>query len=93
MDAAHLLRPDVTWRLKSAFPLIALGTSCALLQFTLPRTFVEFCLGLTVSAGFILWGVEQFIPQPQIAGLIDDVVVFVFVLDLSIVIRGKLRKR
>lgn len=93
LDAFHWLRPDLPWRVKSALPLIGIGVSYALLQFTLPRTLTEFCLGLMVSLGFVLWGVEQYIPVPRIASLADDVVVFLFVLDLSIVIRGKLRNR
>jgi len=92
MDAIHCIRPDVAWRIKSAIPLICIGASYALLQFTLPRTLTEFCLSLAVSLAFVLWGAEQFIPVPRIASLVDDVVVFLFVLDLSIVIRGQLKQ-
>jgi hypothetical protein len=92
LDAVHWIRPDLSWKVKSAIPLICIGVSYALLQFTLPRTLTEFCLSLAVSLAFILWGVEQFIPVPQVAGVVDDVVVFLFVLDLSIVIRGQLRQ-
>ncbi len=92
LDAFYWLRPDLPWRVKSAIPLICIGVSYALLQFTLPRTRTEFCLSLAVSLAFVLWGVEQFIPIPRIASQIDDVVVFLFVLDLGIVIRGKLNQ-
>jgi hypothetical protein len=91
VDALHWLRPEVTWRVKSALPLIGIGVSYAFLQFTLPRTKREFLLSMAVSLAFILWGVEQFIPVARIASLVDDVVVFLFVLDLGIVIRGRLR--
>jgi hypothetical protein len=90
LDALHCIRPDISWRMKSAIPLICIGSSYALLQFTIPRSLIEFCLSLAVSLAFILWGVEQFIPVPWIASMVDDVVVFLFVLDLSIVIRGQL---
>jgi hypothetical protein len=93
LDAFHWLRPEIAWKIKSAIPLICIGVSYALLQFTLPRTLVEFCLSLAVSLAFVLWGVEQFIPIPPIAGVVDDVVVFLFVLDLGIVIRGRLKER
>jgi len=92
LDAIHWIRPDWSWKVKSAIPLICIGSSYALLQFTIPRTLVEFCLSLAVSLAFILWGVEQFIPVPRIASVVDDVVVFLFVLDLSIVIRGQLKQ-
>ncbi len=92
LDALHWFRPELPWNVKSAIPLIGIGVSYALLQFTLPRTLGEFCPSLAVSLGFILWGAEQFIPVPRIASLVDDVVVFLFVLDLGIVIRGRLRR-
>ena len=81
----------VPWRLKSAFPLICVGISYGCLQFTLPRSRSELVLSLAVGLAFVLWGVEQFVPDRELASLIDDLVVFLFVLDLSIVIRGHLR--
>jgi hypothetical protein len=92
LDALHWIRPEISWRLKSAVPLIGIGVSYALLQFTLPRTLTEFVLSLAVSLAFIMWGAEQFVPAPWIALLMDDCVVFLFVLDLGIVIRGQLRR-
>jgi hypothetical protein len=90
LDALHLVRPDMSWKLKSALPLICIGLSYALLQFTLPRTRTEFCLSLAASLAFVLWGAEQFIPVARIASVVDDVVVFLFVLDLGVVIRSQL---
>ena len=93
LDAAHLLGPGFTWRIKSALPLIGIGVSYALLRFTMLCRPVEFFLSMGVSLAFVLWGVEQYVPLPWIASLIDDVVVFLFVLDLAIVIRGRLMNR
>ena len=90
LDAVHWMRPELSWKVKSALPLIGIGVSYALLQFTVPRTRAEFCLSLAVSLAFILWGAEQFVPEPRIASRMDDLVVFLFVLDLGIVIRGQL---
>jgi hypothetical protein len=92
LDAAHWLQPDLPWRVKSALPLIGIGVSYALLQPTLQRTRTELLLSLAVSVAFILWGTEQFIPMPRIASQVDDVVVFLFVMDLGIVIRGRLTR-
>jgi hypothetical protein len=91
IDAAHLAHPQLTWRIKSALPLIAIGLSYALLQFTLPRTLTEFLLSLSVSLGFILWGAEQYIPAPQVASFVDHLVAFLFVMDLGLVIRARLK--
>ncbi len=92
LDALHWIRPELSWKVKSALPLIGIGVSYASLQFTLPRTWRELCLSVAVSLAFILWGAEQFIPVPRIASMVDDLVVFLFVLDLGIVIRGRLRQ-
>ncbi len=93
LDFAHWFHRGTSWRVKSALPLIGIGVSYALLQFTLPRTLAEFCLSLAVSAAFILWGAEQFIHTAWIIALVDDFVAFLFVLDLGIVIRGHLARK
>ena len=93
LDAAHWIRRGTSWQVKSALPLIGIGVSYALLQFTVPRTRTEFCLSLAVSLAFILWGAEQFMHTAWIISLVDDVVVFLFVLDLGIVIRGHLMRK
>ena len=93
LDGCRVVRPDLPWRIKSALPLIGIGVSYALLQFTVPRTRTEFCLSLAVSLAFILWGAEQFMHTAWIISLVDDVVVFLFVLDLGIVIRGHLMRK
>lgn len=79
------------WTLKSAYPLILIGVAFACLQFTLPRTRTQIVLGLAVALAFILWGTEQFLSDLSIISFIDDIVVFLFVLDLSIVIYGHLK--
>jgi hypothetical protein len=90
----HYFRPDlIPWRLKSAYPLMLAGAGFACMQFAIPRTRTQITLGLIVSAAFILWGVEQFLSNQAVASIIDDLVVFLFVLDLSIVIRGHLKSQ
>jgi len=88
----HCVKPDLLpWTIKSAYPLILIGVAFAALQFVLPRTKQQILLGLMVAAAFILWGAEQFISNQAIASFIDDVVVFLFVFDLSLVIYGHLK--
>jgi hypothetical protein len=88
----HLFRPDVIrWNLKSAIPLMLVGIAFALLQFGVSRTRIQIVLGLSVSAAFVFWGVEQFVSSQFVASSIDDFVVFLFVLDLSLVIYQHLR--
>lgn len=90
----HLIRPDwIRWQLKSAIPLMLIGVAFAFLQFAAPRTRVQIVLGLSVSTAFILWGVEQFVMNQFVAASIDDVVVFLFVVDLSLVIYQHLKSK
>lgn len=76
----------VPWTLKSAVPLILIGVAFASLQFALPRTRGQMLLGLMVALAFALWGTEQFLSNQAIVSFIDDIVVLLFVIDLSIVI-------
>ena len=83
---------DFLWTLKSAIPLMAIGISYISLIFTVPRTNAQRFLGFLVGVAFILWGVEQFMDDQGWISFIDDIVVFLFVLDLSIVIRENLTR-
>jgi hypothetical protein len=88
----HFFQPHLfPWTLKSAVPLISIGVAFACLQFVVARNRVQVFLGLLVSAAFILWGTEQFLSNRELVSSIDDVVVFLFVLDLGIVIYRHLK--
>jgi hypothetical protein len=88
----HWFQPNfLPWTLKSAIPLILIGVAFASLQLILPRTPLQILFGLMVAVAFILWGTEQFLSNQAIVAFIDDLVVLLFVLDLSIVIYGHLK--
>ena len=94
IDGARFFFPGVMgWHLKSAFPLIFVGLSCACVQFAVPRPGKQLLMGLAVAVAFILWGAEQFVPNPAVVLLMDDLVVFLFVVDLSLLIRGYLKQK
>jgi len=78
--------------LKSAIPLIAIGISYITLVFTIPRTGAQRVLGVLVGLAFVLWGAEQFMHDQGWISFIDDIVVFLFVLDLSIVVWENLKR-
>jgi hypothetical protein len=87
----HCFRPGLLpIPLKSAVPLILIGLSCLALQLGRRRALRQRLLGLGVAAAFILWGIEQYLSNHALAAAIDDAVVFLFVLDLSVMIRGQL---
>jgi DNA replication protein DnaC len=82
-------RPPIS--LKSAVPLIAIGISYFILILTLRRTLGQRIVGIFIGIAFVLWGLEQFLSDQAVISFLDDVVVFLFVVDLSIVIRQNLR--
>jgi hypothetical protein len=69
-----------------------IGFSFASIQFTERRTVSQLILGLCVSVAFIIWGIEQFMPNQAVVSSLDDMVVFLFVLDLAIVINRLLKE-
>jgi DNA replication protein DnaC len=83
------LPPSIPFR--SAIPLIAIGISYFVLIISLRRTFGQRLVGIFIGLAFVLWGLEQFLNDTALISFIDDVVVFLFVVDLSIVIRHNLR--
>jgi DNA replication protein DnaC len=87
-----IVGPQVRFSLKSAFPLISIGISYFILILTLRRSIGQRLVGLSVGLAFVLWGLEQFLNDQAAVAFIDDVVVFLFVVDLSIVIRHNLAR-
>ena len=79
--------------IKSGIPLIAIGISYFALVLTLPRTPGQVLVGLLMGLAFVFWGLEQFLTNRALISFIDDCVVFLFVADLSIVIRQNYRGR
>jgi DNA replication protein DnaC len=77
--------------LKSGIPLIAIGISYFVLILTLRRAPGQRLVGILIGLAFVLWGSEQFLREKSLISYIDDVVVFLFVIDLSIVIRQNLQ--
>jgi len=77
---------------KSGVPLLAIGLSYISLVVTLPRSPSQYLVGILVGVAFVLWGSEQFLKNREIISFIDDCVVFLFVTDLSIVIRRNFRE-
>ena len=85
-------QPAFLGTLKSAIPLMAIGLSYISLIFTVPRTIAQRCLGFLVGLAFVLWGLEQFMGKAEWIAYVDDIVVLLFVFDLSIVIRENLAR-
>ncbi len=79
--------------LKSGIPLIAIGTSYISLMLTLPRRPGQMLVGVLMGLAFVLWGLEQFLVNRALICFIDDCVAFLFITDLSIIIRQNHRQQ
>jgi hypothetical protein len=78
--------------IKSSIPLIAIGLSYVSIIITLPRTPGQRLVGIFMGMAFMLWGAEQFLRDRALISFIDDCIVFLFVVDLSLVIRQNFRE-
>lgn len=87
MRLCGVAAPALPWAAKSAIPLIAIGFSYICLILTQTRTALQKLLGASVGLAFILWGTEQYLSDRVLAAFIDDLVVILFVLDLSLVVK------
>ena len=90
----QFIRPAwLTWKPKTAPALILIGLAYILLQMASRRRWVELALGLSVGMAYTLWGIEQLLSNPALIALIDDVVVYIFVFDLTLVISSRLKQK
>ena len=77
----------------SASPLLLIGAAYLGFQaLTRPKP-LDLLKALIVSAAFILWGIDQLLPQGWFATTLGDVVIALYVLDLGWMMLASLSKR
>ncbi len=91
-DLANLFQPSLFHRQAGALALILIGASYLSLQFYQNRPRSEVVKGTLLSLAFLLWGLEQFLPEAAGVTIIDTLVVLIFVADLGLVILQRLRR-
>jgi hypothetical protein len=74
-----------------ASALILIGAAYIVLQAERGAAGIEIAKGVLLGGAFVLWGAEQFLPAGPLATGIDGVVIAIFVVDLSLVIWGRVR--
>jgi hypothetical protein len=92
-DAANHLRFTVIHQRAGGLSLILIGCSYVALQFTARRRPAEAIKDILLGIAFILWGSEEFLPPSPWVTVMDTAVVTIFVVDLSLVIAGRLKRR
>jgi len=98
MALAWLLLPDL-WtsfhpsprhQQAGALTLMLVGSSFICMQLSAGGRPNERVKGLLLGASFVLWGGEHFLPPGSTVTAIDSVVIAIFVVDLGLVIAGRL---
>jgi hypothetical protein len=67
----------------SAAPLLLIGLASLSFQLVIRPKLLYFLKSLIVSSAFILWGVDQLLPAGRIATMLGDVVIMLYIVDLS----------
>jgi peptidoglycan/LPS O-acetylase OafA/YrhL len=88
----HLALTSIHQRM-GALSFILIGTSYISLQLSSRRRWREKLKGIMLGVGFLLWGCEQFIQPSPLVTVMDSLVVAIFVVDLSLIIVDRLRRK
>jgi len=91
-DAAHALRLTIFHQQSGAVALILIGASYVSLQLSSGGSWNETIKGIFLGLAFILWGGEQFLPASWVVTLMDSAVITIFVVDLGLIILGRLKR-
>ena len=91
-DIPHGVLPQLRHAPVSAIPLLFIGIAYVCLQPLTRPSIPELIQRLLLGSAFILWGIDQMLPPGLAATVIGDLVISLYVLDLSVIIREHLRK-
>ena len=73
-----------------AWPLTAIGLSYIILQFAGNRNRADQVKGIFLGIAFLLWGGEQLVPPSQMATVMDEGAITIFVVDVSFIIWSRI---
>ena len=91
-DAYPTLAARLSHSRASAAPLILIGLAYLSLATFARAGFFEFIKRALLASAFILWGIDQLMTAGPLSKLIGDVVITLYVFDLSLMIRDHLRR-
>lgn len=76
----------------SAAPLLLIGIGSLCFQYLIQPRPLELLRALIVSSAFILWGIDQLLAASWLATTLGDVVIVLYVIDLSWMMIERLKK-
>jgi hypothetical protein len=77
----------------AASALVFAGTACFGLVSAVRARAKEVIMRLALGSAFILWGIQQLLPESGVSVLLGDIVIVLFVIDLSALLDATLQTR
>jgi hypothetical protein len=77
----------------SSAPLLLIGAAYLAFQLLTGPTLLDLCKALIVSSAFILWGIDQILSPGWFATTLGDVVIVLYVIDLSWLMLDRLKQK
>ncbi len=78
------LLPIITHGPASALPLLLIGVAYLVLQVRLRPRPLELLKRVMLASAFVLWGIDQLLPQGAAATTLGDVVIVLYIIDLAL---------
>ena len=92
-DAWNQLRFTSIHRRAGALSFMLIGSAFVGLQFSSPWRWNERVKEILLGIAFLFWGAEQFLPPSPWVTAMDTCVVLIFVVDLSLIIAERLKRK
>jgi len=89
-DSLHHYDVTLVHQRLDSLPLTMIGLSYITLHFGPNYKLADRLKGIFLGFAFLLWGGEQLIPPSRLATLMDEGAVTIFVVDVSVIIWGRL---
>ena len=90
-DMASALALTPVHRAAGALSFVLIGGSYVALQLSLPQSWTKKVKPLLLGVGFLFWGSAKLLPSGVWVTAMDTAVVFIFVMDLSLIILEHLK--
>jgi hypothetical protein len=90
-DVAPVLIGSVRHSWLAASALLLAGAACLGLASAVRAQKKDLFLRLSLGAAFILWGIQQLLPESAVSVLFGDIVIILFVVDIGAIAETTLR--
>ena len=90
-DAVPVLTGFVSHAWLAASALLLAGTACIGMASVVRAHPKDVILRLSLGSAFILWGIQQLLHESRVSALLGDIVIVLFIVDLSAIIEIALR--